>query len=187
MKSASSCRSPCTSKLVAEPIATSQADVREKPAEAGLHQGALLVLEELDVALPDEIIGPVPGLRRRRRVGQDTASLVDRLEAGQDRCIVAFCLQESAQTFDPVFGADVGEVHPEEVGEDGVVRRPDRVHILGQQQFRTALAVRDVDVARAIGVQPEREEGEPDVVRRDCRHRGPLEANGLERVQPGIA
>jgi hypothetical protein len=152
-----------------------------------LHQGALLVLEERNVALPDKIIGPLPGLRGRHLVRQDTASLVDRLEAGQDGCIVALGVQESAQAFDPVVGADVREVNPEQVVEDGVVRRPDRVHILGQQQFRSTQAVRDVDVASAIGVQPEREEGEPDVVRRDGGHRGPLEARGLERVHPGIA
>ena len=48
-------------------------------------------------------------------------------------------------------------------------------------------AVRDVHVARAIGIQPDREEGEPDMVRCDCGHRGPLEASGLELVHPGIA
>src|SRR5258707_13031440 len=79
----------------------------------------MLMLEELDVALPDEIICPVPGRRGRRLVLQDTASLVDRLEAGEDRCIAAFGLQESAQTFDPVFGSDVREVNPEQVVEDG--------------------------------------------------------------------
>jgi hypothetical protein len=89
--------------------------------------------------------------------------------------------------FDPVFGTDVGEVNPEQVVEDGVVRRPDRVHILGQQQFRATQAVRDVDVAGAVGVQSEREQGEPDVVRRDRGHRGPLEASGPELVHPGIA
>ena len=113
--------------------------------------------------------------------------MVDRLEAGEDRCVVALGLQESAQTFDPVVGGDVCEVDPEEVVEDGVVRRPDRVDILRQQQSRANQAVRDVYVARAISVQPEREEGEPDVVRRDRGHRGPLEAGGLERVDPGIA
>jgi hypothetical protein len=60
-----------------------------------LHQGALLVLEELNVALPNEIIGPLPSLRGRHPVLQDTASLVDRLEAGEDRCIVALRVQES--------------------------------------------------------------------------------------------
>src|SRR5215475_1507710 len=64
--------------------------------EVRLHQGALLVLEELDVALPNEIIGPLPSLFGRHPVLQDTASLVDRLEAGEDGCIVALRLQESA-------------------------------------------------------------------------------------------
>src|SRR5690348_5046673 len=105
------------------------------------------MLEELDVALPDEIIGPLPSLRGRHPALPDTASLVDRLEAGEDRCIVALGLQESAQTSDPVVGSDVREVNPEEVVEDGVVRRPDRVHILRQQQSPTTQAVRDVDVA----------------------------------------
>ena len=64
--------------------------------EVGLHQGALLVLEELDVALPDEIIGRPSSLRGRRPVLQDTASLVDRLEAGEDGSIVGLRSQESA-------------------------------------------------------------------------------------------
>jgi hypothetical protein len=113
--------------------------------------------------------------------------LVDRLEAGHDRCIVAVRPQESAEASDPVVGSDVREVNPVDVVEDGVVRRPDRVHILRQQQFPATQAVRDVHVASAIGVQPEREQGEPDVVRRDCGHRGPLEASGLELVHPAIA
>jgi hypothetical protein len=53
---------------------------------------------------------------------------------------------------------------PEDVVEDGVVRRPDRVHVLGQQHPPTTQALRDVYVASAVGVQPERVEGEPDVV-----------------------
>jgi hypothetical protein len=145
-----------------------------------LHHGALLVLEELDVALPDEITGGLPSLRGRHLVLQDTASLVDRLEAGEDRCVVALRLQEGAQAFDPVVGGDVREVNPEDVVEDGVVRRPDRVARPASAAVSANQAVRDVHVARAIGVQPEREQGEPDVVRRDRGHRGPLEAGGLE-------
>jgi hypothetical protein len=61
-----------------------------------LHQGALLVLEEADVAVPDEIIGSLPGLRGRHLVRQDAASLVDRLEASEDGRIVALCPQDSA-------------------------------------------------------------------------------------------
>ena len=40
-------------------------------------------------------------------------------------------------------------------------------------------AVRDVHVAGAIRVQPEWQEGEPDMVGRKCRHPGPLEVGGL--------
>jgi hypothetical protein len=83
------------------------------------------MLEELDGALPNELTGGLSSLCGRQPVLQDTASLVDRLEAGEDRCIVGLRLQESAQTFDPVFGSDVREVNPEDVVEDGVVRRPD--------------------------------------------------------------
>ena len=94
MKYAISCGTSRTSKFVVEPIETSQADAREA-IEVGLHHSALLVVEELDVALPDEIIGPLPGLRGRPPVLQGTASLVDRLEAGEDGYIVALLLQES--------------------------------------------------------------------------------------------
>jgi hypothetical protein len=96
-------------------------------------------------------------------------------------------LQEGAQASDPVVGGDVREVNPEDVVEDGVVRRPDRVHVLRQQQSPASQAVRDVHEPRAIGVQPEREQDEPDVVRRDRGHRGPLEAGGLVPVDPGVA
>jgi hypothetical protein len=85
-----------------------------------LHHGALLVPEELDVALPVEITGGLPGRRGRRRARQDAASLVDRLEAGQDRRVMPLRLQEGAQALDPVVGGDVREVNPEDVVEDGV-------------------------------------------------------------------
>ncbi|HKB29937.1 MAG TPA: hypothetical protein VKD26_03795 [Streptosporangiaceae bacterium] len=39
-----------------------------------MHHGALLVLEELDVALPNEIIGPLSSLRGRRPNGTRLAS-----------------------------------------------------------------------------------------------------------------
>jgi hypothetical protein len=81
----------------------------------------LLVLEELDVALPNEIIGGPSSLGVRRPVLQDTASSVDRLEAAEDGRIVALGSQQSPQTFDPVVGGGVREVHPEDVVEDGVV------------------------------------------------------------------
>ena len=155
--------------------------------EVGLHHGALLVPEQLDVALPDEITRGLPGRRGRRRGRQDAPSLVDRLEAGQDSCVVPFRLQQGAQASDPVAGGDVREVNPEDVVEDGVVRRPDRVHVPRQQQFPATQAVRDVHEAAAVGVQPEGEQDEPDVVRRDRGHRGPLEAGRLALVEPGIA
>jgi hypothetical protein len=69
-----------------------------------LHQGALLVLEELDVAIPDEVLGRPPSLRGRRPVLQETASLVDRLEARQNGRVVGLRSEERAQTSDPVLG-----------------------------------------------------------------------------------
>ena len=56
-----------------------------------------------------------------------------------------------------------------------------------QQRLLATEAVRDVHVAGAIGVQPERKEGEPDVVRRERGHPGPLEVRGQELVDPGVA
>ena len=47
-------------------------------------------------------------------------------------------------------------MNPEDVVEDGVVRLPDGVHVLGQQQPVAAQVVRDVHVAGAVGVQPQR-------------------------------
>ena len=155
--------------------------------EVGLHQRALLVLEELDVALPDEILGLPSSPCRRGAVLQDTASLIDRLEAGEDGSVVAVRSQESAETFDPVFGAGVRDVHPEDVVENGVVRLADRVHVRDQQHFPATQAVRDVHVAGAISVQPERKECEPHVVRRERGHPGPLEVGGQELVDPGVA
>ena len=74
-------------------------------------------------------------------------------------------------------------MNPEDVVEDGIVRRPDRVHVLNQQQPVANQAVRDIHVASGIGVQPERKQGEPDVVGRDCRHPGPLEAGWSLYIQ----
>ena len=96
-------------------------------------------------------------------------------------------LQERAEMLDPVVGSDVREVNPEDVVEDGVVRLSDGVHVLRQQELVAKEDVWDVHVAGAIGVQPEREEGETDVVRRDRGHRRPLEALGLVSVDPGVA
>jgi hypothetical protein len=53
------------------------------------------MLEELDVALPDEIVGRPPVRRGRRLVLQDGAAFVDRLEAGEERAVVAFRSQQS--------------------------------------------------------------------------------------------
>ena len=95
--------------------------------------------------------------------------------------------QESAETFDPVLGRGVREVHPEDVVEDGVVRLADRVHVRHQQHFPATQAMWDVHVAGAISVQPERKEGEPDVVRRERGHPGPLEVGGQDLVDPRVA
>ena len=167
--------------------AQSRADRQEpgeparQPVEVGLHQGALLVREELDVARPDEIH------RRLSILREKTVSSVERLEAGEDGRIVRLVSQERAETFDPVVGRAVGQVHPEDVVEDGVVRCADRVHVIEQQHLGTTAAVPDVDVAGAVSVQPERQEGEPDVVRGECGHPGPLEARGQEPVDPRVA
>ena len=56
--------------------------------EVGLHQRALLVLEQLHVALPDQVSGRPSCLRRRGPVGQDPAPAVDRLEAREHGGVV---------------------------------------------------------------------------------------------------
>ena len=167
---------------------------REEPGErareaveVGLHQRALLVLEELDVALPDEILGRPPSLRGRRRVLQDAASSVDRLEAGEDGRVVGLRSQERAEALDPVVGGAVGEVHPEDVVEDRVVRLADRVHVRDQQRLAGGRGCAGCPRSRCDRVQPEREQGEPDVVRRERGHPGPLEVRGQELVDPGVA
>ena len=93
---------------------------------------------------------------------------------------------EIAQPVEAVIGREVGEMGPEDVVEDGVVRLPDRVHVPYQQRLVTTQAPRDVDVARAIAVQPQREERTADVVRRDGRHPGPLHAGRRSLVDPGV-
>ena len=95
--------------------------------------------------------------------------------------------QQAAEALDPVVGRGVGEVHPEDVVEDGVVRLADPVHVRDQEHLAAAEAVRDVHVAAAIAVEPEREEGEPHVVRRERRHPGPLEVRGQVLVEPAVA
>src|SRR3954447_13791536 len=60
-------------------------------------------------------------------------------------------------------------------GAGGDVRA---VRVGQQQDLPAAQAVRDVHVAGAIGVQPEREQGVPAVVRRERGHAGPLEVVG---------
>ena len=166
---------------------------REEPGErareaieVGLHQGALLVLEELDVALPDEILGRPSGLRGRRPVLQDTASLVDRLEAGEDGGVVG--LPSGARV-------DIRS-RPRRCRTRGAPRRCRRKWRCSSRgscsrpraaALSATEAVRDVHVAGAIGVQPERKEGEPDVVRRERGHPGPLEGRGQELVDPGVA
>ena len=115
------------------------------------------------------------------------ACAIDRLEARENRRIAAFAVQESADAFDPVVGADVGKVNPEDVMEDGVVRCADHVHVVHPQQLLAQQAARDVHVASAVGVQTERKEGQPDMVGRDRGHGSPLEAGRQESVDQGIA
>src|ERR687898_3543270 len=76
---------------------------REEPGECTrdaievrLHHHALLVLEKLDVALPNQIIGHPSSLRGRRPALQDAASAVNRLESGEEAGIVALRSYESA-------------------------------------------------------------------------------------------
>jgi hypothetical protein len=76
---------------------------------------------------------------------------------------VALRSQERTQTLDPVLGADIRQMHPEDVVVDGVVGGPDRVHVRCQQP-RMIRAASEVEVSTAIGVEPEGIEGEPYVV-----------------------
>ena len=55
-------------------------------------------------------------------------------------------VQEISQPVEAVIGREVGEMDPEDVVEDGVVRLPDRVHVLDQQRLAATQAPRDVDV-----------------------------------------
>ena len=95
--------------------------------------------------------------------------------------------QEAAEALDPVVGRGVGEVHPEDVVEDRVVRLADPVHVRDQEHLPAAEAVRDVHVAAAVPVEPEREEREPDVVRRERGHPRPFEVRGQVLVEPAVA
>ena len=97
-----------------------------------------------------------------------------------------FVVQEISQPVDAVIGREVGEMDPEDVVEDGVVRLPDRVHVLDQQRLTATQTPRDVDVPPAISVEPQREERAADVVRRDGRHPGPLQARRQALVDPGV-
>jgi len=152
-----------------------------------LHQGALLVLEQEDVALPDAIFGRPSRRRGRGRVLQDAASLIDRLEAGPGGGVMGVWPEEAAQTSDPVLGGGVREVRPEDVVEDRVIGLADRVHVRHQQRPLATQTARDVHIAGAIPVQPERKERKPRVVRRERGHPGPLEVGGQELVEPGVA
>jgi hypothetical protein len=154
--------------------------------EVGLHQRALLVLEKLNVAAPDEAIRPTSHRCGRRRVLQDPTPPVDRLEAGEDRGVLRLSPQKGPEALDPIVGNDVGEVNPEDVVEDGVVRGPDGVHVV-EQESAAPEAVRDVHVAGAIRVQAERKESQAYVVRGDGRHTGPLQAAGKRLVEPRVA
>src|ERR671910_647592 len=64
--------------------------------EVGLHQGALLMLEELDVAVPDQLCCRAPRLGRGLRIRNDLAPAIDRLEPGEDGCVPLLRCQEGA-------------------------------------------------------------------------------------------
>ena len=168
---------------------------REEPGErareaieVGLHQGALLVLEELDVAVPDEILGRPSSLRGRRRVLQDTASSVDRLEAGEDGGVVAAPRPRRARRRS-IPSSAVPYARCTQKMSSKMALFVSRIVLTSANSSALwrAQAVRDVHVAGAIGVQPERKEREPDVVRRERGHPGPLQARGQELVDPGVA
>lgn len=72
-----------------------------RQVELGLHEGALLVLEELDVPVPDELLGRESSLDGRRHVLQHPPTPIDRLEAREHRRVVHLVPQEGA---DPVEG-----------------------------------------------------------------------------------
>jgi hypothetical protein len=67
----------------------------------GLHEGALLVLKELDVADPDEVIGTSPLLWRRRNILEDPTPSVDRLEAGEDRRVLGLSVEQGPEAWMP--------------------------------------------------------------------------------------
>ena len=95
--------------------------------------------------------------------------------------------QQAAEALDPVVGRGVGEMHPDDVGEDRVVRLADPVHVRDQEHLAAAEAVRDVHVAAAVPVEPEWEEREPDVVRCEGGHPRPFEIRGQVLVEPAVA
>jgi hypothetical protein len=103
-------------------------------------------------------------IHRRRRVRQGTAPWSIGLETGQDGHIVGLRAQKEAEPPDPVFGGAVHEMHSEDVVENGVVQHPNHVHVRCQQQSLSTEAVWNVDVACAVGVQPQRKQSEPDLV-----------------------
>ena len=96
MKYETSRRRPRTSKFNVEPNEKSPRVRAREAIEVRLHDGALFVLKELDVALPDEIFRCPSSLRRRRPVLQDAASALNRLEAGEEDGIATIRSQESA-------------------------------------------------------------------------------------------
>ena len=146
------------------------------------------MLEELDVALPDEILGRPSSLRGRRPVLQDTASSVDRLEAGEDGARSGAPLRRRARRRSIPSSAVTYARCTQKMSSKMAlfVSRIVFTSSISSSSLATQ-AVRDVHVAGAIGVQPERKEGEPDVVRRERGHPGPLEARGQELVDPGVA
>ena len=141
--------------------------------EVGLHQGALLVLEELDVALPDQIVGRPSSLRGRRRVLQDTASPVDRLEAGEDGRVVGLRPRRARRRSIPSSAVPYARCTQKMSSKMALFVARIVFTSSMQQRLLATEAARDVHVAGAVGVQPERKEGEPDVVRRERSHARP--------------
>ena len=138
--------------------------------------------------LPSQIRSVAASARRGRRgrVIQDAAAGVDRLEGSEDRRVVQVVVQQRTESLDPVVRRRIHEVHPEDVLEDRVVRRADRVHVAEQQDAAMTEAPWDVRVAARVGVEPEWVEHEPGVVRREGSHASPLEAARQGQVEPGV-
>ena len=145
--------------------------------EVRLHQGALLVLEELEVARPDEIIGRpsclrAPSSARTRRPGRSPRSR-------QDGRVVRLGSQQRAERSIPSSAVTYARWTQKMSSKMALFVARIVFTSLRQQQPPAAQAVGDVEVSVEVGVQPEREQSQSHVVRRDRRHPRPLEARGL--------